>query len=46
MVRLVRMPDLKKNPVPHTLGWMLGALVLALIARIGWELGGKLWSLF
>ena len=26
--------------------WTLGVLVWAVVARLGWELGGRLWSVF
>jgi len=38
------MPDLK-TPVGF-IAWTVGVLALALVARIGWEIGGRLWSLF
>lgn len=38
------MPDLK-TPAGFLL-WTLGVLVLAIVARIGWELGGRLWGAF
>jgi len=36
------MPELK-TPV-HFLLWTVGVLVLALVARIGWEIGGRIWA--
>lgn len=37
-------PDIK-NPGGIVL-WILGALALACLFRIGWEMGGVLWSAF
>lgn len=37
-------PDIK-TPVGFIV-WTIGVLSLSLVARIGWECGGKLWSLF
>lgn len=35
------------NPnLAHAGWWTLGVIVWALVARIGWELGGRLWALF
>lgn len=33
------------TPVSFLL-WTVGVLVLATVARIGWEVGGKVWGLF
>lgn len=37
------MPDLK-SPSTFAL-WAFGVLVLATVARVGWEIGGRLWGL-
>ena len=34
-----------KQPV-NFLIWTLGVFMLAAIARVGWEFGGKLWAMF
>jgi len=26
--------------------WAIGILILALVARVGWEMGGKVWGMF
>jgi len=36
------MPDLK-TPVGFFM-WTLGVLAFALVARVGWEIGGRLWA--
>lgn len=38
------MNDLK-SPANFAI-WTLGVLVFSLVARIGWEIGGRLWSVF
>ena len=38
------MPDLK-TPVGF-LAWTIGVPAFSLVARIGWEIGGKIWGLF
>lgn len=32
-----------KTPVGFLL-WTLGVVVFALVARLGWELGGRVWA--
>lgn len=34
-----------KEPVSFLL-WTIAILAFALVARIGWEIGGRLWGLF
>lgn len=38
------MPDLKNGAV--VVLYVAGVLVLSIVARIGWELGGRLWAAF
>lgn len=37
------MPDLKSGAGVAL--WVVGVLVLAMVARIGWEIGGKIWGI-
>jgi len=37
-------PDVR-TPGPFVL-WVLSMLVVSIVVRIGWEIGGKVWSLF
>ena len=30
----------------NVVSWVVGVLVLSLVARVGWELGGKVWGMF
>lgn len=38
------MPDLKTPQ--GALFWAIGVLATGVVFRLGWELGGKIWSLF
>ena len=41
----IRQPFSFSQPATFAL-WTVGVLVFSIVARIGWEVGAKLWSIF